>query len=162
VSEVLVGPTEPERAVRLVEELGADRLGASVLMDDVLGVSGSGPHALGYFSAPPMPHRIVVAERRDEEGSEDLLHLLRRASPHQKLKNRDIFRVRRTKEGAAPETWYVARRDATVLAVGPLDIEKSAVQSTPQERKDEDGKWETFAVQKLTQVLAAEAKLPAE
>lgn len=162
VSEVLVGPTEPERPVRLVEEMGADPLGASAMMDGVLGVSGSGPHVLGYFSAPPTPHRIVIAERRDEEGSRDLLQLLRRVSPHQKLKNRDIFRLRRTREGAPPETWYVARRDATLLAVGPLDLEASAAQSTPQDRKEEDAKWESFAIRRITQALAADAKLPPE
>jgi hypothetical protein len=162
ISEVLVGPSEPERAVRFLEELSADPLGVSVLTDGVLGVAGSGPGVLGYFSKAEIPHRVMVAQRRDKEGSSDLLRLLRRASPHQKLKDRDIFRLRRTQEGAPPETWFVWRVDDTVLGLGPLELSEVPAQSTPEERKADDARWEAFAVVRLGGVVQAESKFAAE
>lgn len=159
VSEELVGDVEPERAVRFLETLGADTLGVSVHVEGMMGVSGTGPGALGYYSKGATPHRIVVAERRDKAGAEDLLGLLRRSGPGKKLKGSDVIELRQTREGAAPETWYLRRNDDAVLAVGPLEEAGAAPEtSTPRDRKAEQAAWKDFAVRRLMAVSGEELK----
>lgn len=161
VAAELVGPTEPERAVRFLEALGVDDLGVSVLVEGMMGVSGTGPGAIGYFSKGPMPHRIAIAERRDKAGAGDLLGLLRRSGLAQKLKGRDIIELRQTREGASPETWYLRRNDDTILAVGPLE-EPGAVPetSTPADRKARKAAWKDFAIRRLMAVSGEELRFP--
>lgn len=159
VADELVGQTEPERAVRFLEALGVDSLGVSVLVEGMMGVSGTGPGAVGYFSGQPMPHRIAIAERRDKAGANDLLGLLRRSGSGQKLKGRDIIELRHTREGASPETWYLRRNDETVLAVGPLDEPGAAAEtSTPSDRKVQQAAWKDFAIRRLMAISAEESK----
>lgn len=159
VSEELVGDVEPERAVRFLEALHADNLGVSVLVEGLLGVSGTGPGAMGYFSKGPKPHRIAIAERRDKPGAEDLLGLLRRSGSGKKLKGSDVTELRLTREGAAPETWYLRRNDDAVLAVGPLDEpEADPETSTPKDRKAEQAAWKDFAFSRLMEVSGEELK----
>src|SRR5690606_6893834 len=45
VAEELTGQEEPERAVRFLESLGADKLGVAVFVEGMMGVSGTGPGA---------------------------------------------------------------------------------------------------------------------
>lgn len=156
IAETLVGPKQPERDVLLVESLEPDALGVAVVTDGLLDVGGSGPGTIGYFSRGEIPHRVLVAERRDESGSSDLLRLLRRSGIEKKLKGREIVRVRRTRENALPETWYLLRNDEVVLGVGPLSSEEEPTQTTPKERERDQEKWEEFAIARLTDVARAE------
>lgn len=159
VAEELVGPSEPERAVRFLESLGADKLGVSVFVEGMMGVSGTGPGTMGYFSSGAMPHRIVLAERRDKAGADDLLGLLRRAGTGKKLEGRDIIELRLTREGASPETWYLRRNEEVVLALGPLeDPMATAETSSPADRKVEQATWKEFALRRLMEVSGAELK----
>ncbi len=157
ISSQLVGPTEPERSVRFLENLGVDQLGVSVLIEGLLGVSGTGPGTLGFFTKAEIPHRVVIAERRDKTGAEDLLRLLRRSGPGKKLKGRDVTELRRTREGAPPETWFLRRNDDAVIAVGPLEVpSETPAQSTPEERKAEDTAWREYGVRRLMSVSGEE------
>lgn len=159
VAEELVGDVEPERAVRFLEALTADKLGVSVLVEGLLGVSGTGPGAIGYFSKGATAHRIAIAERRDKAGADDLLGLLRRSGSGRKLKGSDVIELRLTREGAAPETWYLRRNDDTVLAVGPLDEPEAAPEtSTPSDRKAEQAAWKDFAIRRLMEISGKELK----
>jgi hypothetical protein len=155
----LVGPVEPERAVRFLETVGADTLGVSVLVEGMMDVSGTGPGAIGYFSKSSVPHRIAIAERRDRTGAGDLLGLLRRSGISKKLEGRDIIELRHTREGASPETWYLRRNDDSVLAVGPLVAPEAAAEtSTPGERKAQQAKWRAFAIARLMEISGDELK----
>lgn len=156
-SQTLVGPTEPEREVRFLEMDGLDPLGVFVMTDGLLHATGTGPASLGYFSQAEHPHRVLIADRRDPEGSRDLLLLLRRAHSAATLKGRDIIRLRTTQPGAFPETWYLRRQDDVLLGVGPLADENPEL-STPEERKRADGEWERFAVRRLMEVSTRELK----
>jgi hypothetical protein len=157
IAKDLVGPTEPERGVRFLESLGADPLGVMVLVDGIMQINGTGPAAVGYFSKGEMPHRVVIAERRDDDGAADLMRLLRRTGASEKLKDRDIIRVRTTRENAPPETWYMRRNDEVVLMLGPLEKPEGVpTQSTPAERKSHLLAWESYAITKLMQLSTRE------
>lgn len=159
VAEELTGQNEPERAVRFLESLGADKLGVSVFVDGMMGVSGTGPGTMGYFSNRPTPHRIVIAERRDKAGVDDLIGLLRRSGTGKKLEGRDIIELRLTREGANPETWFLRRNDDVVLALGPLEDPQAAAQtSSPADRKAEQAAFKDFAVRRLMEISGAELK----
>lgn len=156
-AQTLVGPTEPERDVRFLEMDGLDRLGVFVMTDGLLYATGTGPGAMGYFSQAEHPHRVLIADRRDPEGTRDLLQLLRRSHSAATLKGRDIIRLRTTQPGGTPETWYLRRQDDVLLGVGPLGDESSEL-STPEERKGADEEWERFAVRRLMEVSTRELK----
>ncbi len=158
ISETLVGPRQPERIVRFLETEHLDTLGISVAPDGLLGIKGSGPATSGYYSGAKMPHRVVLAERRDKRGTSDLLRLLRQSGTAKKLKARDIVRLRRTQEGRPPETWYFRRQRNLLLGVGPLGGPNTASRSTPQERKARAKKWESFAIRRLMHVSNRELK----
>lgn len=149
VSELMIGKVEPEASVLLLESLGADVLGVEVAADELLGITGTGTGALGYFSKSETPHRILAVAQRDETGAKDLLRLFRRAGVSKKLKGQEIYRLRRTQEGRAPETWFLRRKGDWVLGVGPLVAEQRAELSTPEERKAKTQRFESFAVRRL-------------
>ncbi len=159
MARTLIGPTTPERSVRLLEEPELDPLGVAVSSDEILGVAGTGSGAIGYYSRSKPPHRVFSGERRDEAGAKDLLRLLVRSGASNKLKGRDIFRVRRTREGQPPETWFLRKQRNTVLGVGPLNVLGEPQLSTPEERKREDEQWQAFAIRRLLEVSARESKL---
>jgi hypothetical protein len=156
IAQTLVGPEKPERSVLLLEELGSDPLGVSIQTDGVLGVADTGPGALGYFSKGKHPHRILIAERRDKQGASDLLRLVRRNRTNKKLKGREVIRLRRTQDGAPPETWFIVKNDEVLLAVGPLVLDGSPAQSTPDEREAEQDAWEAFALERVLHVSKVE------
>jgi hypothetical protein len=158
ISRMLVGPTEPERAVRFLEMEELDTLGVFVVTDGLLGAIGTGPGSIGYFSKSKYPHRILIADHRDPEGSRDLLRLLRQTNASKKLEGRDVIRLRHTREGAPPETWYIRRQDEVLLGVGPLSDDGEPSLSTPKEREIFDKQWEDFAVSRLTQISNRELK----
>jgi hypothetical protein len=158
ISHMLVGPTEPEREVRFLEMEGLDTLGVFVRTDGLLGATGTGPGSIGYYSKAKFPHRVLIADRRDPEGSRDLLRLLRRTNVSKKLEGRDVIRLRHTREGAPPETWYFRRQDDVLLGVGPLSDNQEASLSTPKEREILDKQWEAFAVSRLMEVSTRELK----
>lgn len=162
IAKTLVGPERPDRPVLLLEELGADSLGVSVQTDGILDVAGTGPGAVGYFSKGEHPHRVLIAERRDKQGSSDLLRLLRRDRVSKKLKGRDVIRLRRTQDGASPETWFMSRNDEVLLAVGPLEIKGSPATSTPEEREAEQDAWEDFALSRILEISKVERSFVAE
>src|SRR5690606_6616763 len=129
---------------RLLEQPGLDPLGVAVSSDEILGVAGTGAGAIGYYSTSTPPHRVLSAERRDEAGAKDLLRLLGRSGASNKLKGRDILRVRRTREGQPPETWFLRKQGNAVLGVGPLSTSGEPQLSTPEARKAEDAEWQSF------------------
>lgn len=158
IAEALVGPTEPAREVRMLEMDGLDPLGVFVFRDGLLGATGTGPGSIGYFSSATFPHRVLIADRRDPEGSQDLLGLLRRTNASQTIKGRDIVRLRHTREGAPPETWYFRRQRDVLLGVGPLSIENEATLSTPKGRKEAERDWEIFAISRILEVSRRESE----
>ena len=148
ISETLLGPTDPSRDVLMLETEELDEQGVKV-EKDVMGVVGAGESAVGYYSRPDTPHRLLIAERRDETGVRDLVSLLQRAGGYKKLKGRDIYVLRMTAEERAPETWYARREGNLLLGVGPLELPSAPIHSTPKERKEKSSQWEAFAIRRL-------------
>lgn len=157
-SSKMTGATEPERSVRLLEIPELDHLGVRAYNDGLLHLVGTGPGIVGHFSTPPHPHRVLIAERRDEQGSKDLLRLFRRSGVSKKLKGRDIIRLRHTEDGKSPETWYFRRHNKMTIGVGPALEAHEPTLSTPRQRKTIQRKWEDFAIRRLMKFSTFEMK----
>lgn len=150
----LRGTTVPALGIQFLESLGAGTTGTLVLSDGILSERGTGPGQVAYFEKTPTPHRVLLAERRDEDGAKDLLRLLRRALPGEKVKGKELFEVRHTREGEPPESWYLARSGAALFLVGPLESQRSQGPTTAEERERSAAQFKTFAFERLSEVQA--------
>ncbi len=151
----LSGSAAPDETVQFLESLGASPLGTLVFPDGILSERGTGPGHLAYFEQAPVPHRVLLAARRDEDGVKDLLRLLRRALGHDKLREREVYLLRHTLEGQKPETWYVRTQGSALLFVGPLSSAESGAPLSVKQREQATEEFQKFAVARLSEVATA-------
>lgn len=160
----LVGTKVPDLSVRIIEDFTSAPFSVVVRSDGLLEVGGTGPFALGYAQdtadAGLPPHRLLVAERRDESAAKDLLNLVLRHVSYKKLKETKAYRVRFSPEGRSPETWYFSQTENLLLAVGPLEERTQLPEaSTPASRKADAATWEQTALKRLTELRGRAAAL---
>ncbi len=160
IASLLIGSTSPNRGVSTLEAMKPPKFGVVVRSDGLLGMLGTGDYANAFFEADSegFPHRLVTAQRRDEAAASDLIKYLARSFPSKKFKATKIHRIRWSGEGRPPQTWYFTQRDNLVLGVGPLDRVDAPSTSSPESRKDEARRWETYATRRLAELKSASSK----
>ncbi len=117
----LDGDTSLPAVVRRLPTKERIALGVRLSPKDSLGVSGAGPGAVGYYQRGPKRYRIFVSATLDADTARDVERTLRRTPGYRKLKDMpyDAFELELSIRPDAPSaTWLVAKRDATVVAVG--------------------------------------------
>ena len=162
-SALLLGSTEPQASVLLLEAVIKQDFGVVVHADGLLGQHGSGPYAVGFVESSEgirEPYRLLVAERRDESSASDLVKTITRSLPSKKLKDRDAYRVRFSAEGQTPETIYLSQENERVLLIQPLQLGDLPAVSSPDARERKDKDWEEQALHHLHQLkkLSAQRK----
>ncbi len=134
-------PETPESAKALPE---AERIpnGVAYFQKDVLGVTGGGAGAVGYFrantSTSEKRYRVVSAVRDNADLAKDLIHALRAkagALPIANLGDEAAIVVLQAAPERAKIEWVVARKGNRVLGVG--DEEFTAQDAKTRLSKDE-------------------------
>ena len=133
-------PSTPEMPASAKAMPEADRIpnGVAYFQKDVLGVTGGGAGAVGYFRAGAKRFRVVSAVRDNADLAKDLIHALRAkpgALPVANLADEAAFVVLQASPERAKIEWVVARKGSNVLGVG--DEEFAAQDASAHLSKDE-------------------------
>lgn len=136
LSERLAGPASPPEAVQRLPETHRLKLGIRYDHRDVLGVSGVGEGAVGFYRNGERRYRIFVLVRPDEDAAEDVVKTLKRLDGARALKDMPfgVLRVpRQAGEGAPWVEWLVSHRGSRVYGVGDEELVLSGL--SPDQRK---------------------------
>jgi hypothetical protein len=150
ISESLGGPEEAPRLARITQLPGAEPLSSELPPDGLLGLVGTGPYAVTYYSEGPFAHRLVALEALDDQGAKDALRLVRSSGASHKLKYRDIFAVRVAREEAQPEIWHFRVLGRLLLGIGP-GLSPSKILA-PDERDEQEDRWTVFSLKRLNEL----------
>ncbi len=131
IGEQIPGDVKPLPAVALLPEEGRVAMGVGYAHRDVLGVTGLGAGAIGYYQAGDRRYRVVTLAREDEDAAKDVLGTLKKlpGSATQKDLGFDaVVFATRDGEGAPQANWLAGRRGASVFIVGdePLALASGA------------------------------------
>ncbi|HEY3234700.1 MAG TPA: DUF6599 family protein [Polyangiaceae bacterium] len=121
ISSELPGPTEPPAAVAALPEARRLPLGTSFTQGDMLGVSGVGSGALGFYREGDRRWRVFAVIRADSDSAKDVLRTLKKLDGAKSLKPPPIEALElalRDGEDSPKVDWLVARRDNIVFGVG--------------------------------------------
>lgn len=127
IGEQLPGDKNPLAAVKLLPEAGLLKMGVSYTHRDVLGVTGLGAGATGYYQDGEQRYRIVTLARTDEESAKDIIGTLKKLPGSKAQKDLGFDAVAfstREAEGLPQAEWLAGRAGADVIIVGdePLKL----------------------------------------
>ncbi len=148
----------PPAAARLPSE---NRIlsGISYEYRDLLGISGLGRGALGFYKEGERRYRIAVLVRPDEDSAKDVIKTARKAEGAKSPKDSPIDAVLlglREADGARKAEWVFGRSGAVVVAVGDEAFALTQAAASPKTALSETEKFE-----KVRAVLSGGAKPPA-
>ncbi len=119
MGEQLPGEKEPLEEVALLPTEHRLPLGVSYVWDKLLGVSSTGPGAVGHYQDGNKRWRVVAALRDDEQGAKDLRETLARAGMARVLKKQEAVEVRFPPAKSEPaQLWVFVRRGPLLLGLG--------------------------------------------
>lgn len=116
-------PGEPSLppAVRLLPSEGRLPSGVSYEYRDLLGISGLGKGALGFYKQGDRRFRVFVAPRPDEDSAKDLIKTVKKVEGAKGQKDSPIDAVLlglRDGEGGRKADWVIGRSGSLVAGVG--------------------------------------------
>jgi hypothetical protein len=153
LAEQLPGePSLPAAAAALPKD-GHVRLGTSYVHEDVLGISGLGPGALGYYKDGSKRWRLLSVVRPDQDAAADVMRTLKKVDGVKTLKPPPIealAMIRRDSEVSPEIEWIIARRDNRIFGVG----DEPAVLN-PDNSEEENRALKLTREQKLEKLQAA-------
>jgi hypothetical protein len=100
-------------------------LGVSYVVSDVLGVSGLGPGAVGFYRDGDKRYRVFVLGRGDDDAAGDVLETLKKVERASTLKDLGFpaMVVGTQSDDSAPRTeWVVGRKNRVVFGVGDEEL----------------------------------------
>jgi hypothetical protein len=121
LGEKLPGDKLPPSAVLALPEAQRINMGVAYDAKDVLGISGAGAGATGYYKDGDKRWRMFVVVRPDEDSAKDVTKTLKKLDGAKSLKNAPLdalaFSVR--KDDASPKVfWLVTRKVDRVFGIG--------------------------------------------
>lgn len=162
IGELLPGERELPVAARLLPEANRIKLGLVFEPKDVLGVTGAGPGAIGFYREGERRYRLITLERPNDQAAQDVIKTLRRVDGSSEQKGPPptvMLALRAGAEGAKTDgtklEWIFGRVGRVVVGVG--DEEHSL--STGMKKGSQLTQAEKMS--HLTPLLAEIAKKPA-
>lgn len=127
----LPGDVNPLPAVRLLPTERLIPMGISYMHRDVLGVTGLGAGAIGFYQDGSDRYRVIGLARADEDSAKDVLGTLKKrpgAKVQKDLGFDAVTFTTRDAEGAPQAEWLAGREGANVIIVGdePLKLKAGA------------------------------------
>lgn len=137
IGEKLPGDKNAPQAVQALPEASRVPLGVSYESKDVLGISGVGPGALGFYKDGDKRWRVFAIVRADEEAAKDVMKTLKKVDGAKTIKGVafEPMSFARTEEGGPRVEWVVARKGQSVFGVGDEELVLSADQSAEAAKK---------------------------
>ncbi|HMJ12420.1 MAG TPA: DUF6599 family protein, partial [Polyangiaceae bacterium] len=124
LGEKLPGDKQPPSAVSALPEAQRVNMGIHYEAKDVLGISGAGPGAMGYYKDADKRWRVFIVVRPDEDSAKDVMKTLKKLDGAKNLKNAPVeglaFSVR-IKDADPKINWVVTRKGERVIGVGDED-----------------------------------------
>lgn len=115
----MVGDKAPLEEVALLPEQNLLPLGVSYESNELLGVSSTGPGAIGHYRDGERRYQVLAALRDDEQGAVDLRETLARAGAWRRLEKEDAIEVRFPPVNETPaQRWVFAQRGNALVGVG--------------------------------------------
>jgi hypothetical protein len=124
IGDLMAGERELPAAARLLPEVGRIKLGLLFEPKDVLGVTGSGPGAFGYYRDGERRYRMVALERANDQAAQDVIKTFRRAEGAVEQKGPPAtitFGQRANPEGPKVE-WVLGRAGSAILGIGDEEL----------------------------------------
>jgi hypothetical protein len=133
-------PGKPDLPAEVAALPTKDRVtqGVRYEVDDVLGVRGVGPGAVGYYATGARRFRQFVLLRPDEESAKDVVRTLAKHPGAKDLEDQPFHVVHvpiRHDDGRVVTDWYVGRSGQRVFGVGDEELVITAEQSTGEREK---------------------------
>jgi hypothetical protein len=100
-------------------------MGIAYAPSDVLGISGLGPGAIGFYKDGEQRYRLLSLARADDDAADDVLETLKKVDRASKLKELPFpalaFNLQST--DASPRTeWVAGRKGSRIVAVGDEEL----------------------------------------
>lgn len=121
MGQALPGDAHLPKAVSMLPIEHRLPMGISYAAKDLLGISGTGPGALGFYRDDSQRYRVFSLIRADEDSAKDVLKTLRKVDGAKALKDTGVDAVSfaiRDEENAPLVGWVVGRKGSTVVGVG--------------------------------------------
>jgi hypothetical protein len=121
IGAALPGDLHLPKAVGLLPSDQRVPMGISYAAKDLLGISGTGPGALGFYRQGEQRFRVFALSRADEDSAKDVLKTLRKVDGARALKDTGVDAVAfsvRDEESSPLVGWVVGRRGSAVVGVG--------------------------------------------
>ena len=121
IGDKITGDKEPPRAALALPSVGLISMGVSFTTGDVLGISGVGPGAVGFYKEGAKRWRTLSLARADEAGAKDVLATLKKVDGAKALKGATFegLSFQRRDDDSSPKIgWMVCRKGAQVFGVG--------------------------------------------
>jgi hypothetical protein len=121
VGALLPGDAHLPRAVSLLPSEQRLPMGVSYAAKDLLGISGTGPGALGFYRDGGQRYRVFALSRADEDSAKDVLKTLRKVDGARAFKDTGVDAVAfstRDEESSPLVGWVVGRKGSIVVGVG--------------------------------------------
>jgi hypothetical protein len=125
IGDKLPGDTTLPPAVQALPAEHLLPMGVTYAPTDVLGISGVGPGALGYYKDGDKRYRVVSLGRADEDSADDVLATLKKVDRASKVK--ELFfpalAFGNQSSDAAPRTeWLIGRKGNRLFGVGDEEL----------------------------------------
>ena len=121
LGEKLPGDKAPPAAVSVLPDANRVNMGIHYEAKDVLGISGAGPGAVGFYKDGDKRWRVFTIVRSDEDSAKDVMKTLKKLDGAKNLKNAPVeglaFSVR-TKDSDPKIAWVVTRKGDRVFGIG--------------------------------------------
>jgi hypothetical protein len=120
LGELLPGARELPAAARLLPAEGRIRFGLVFEPRDVLGLTGAGPGAIGFYQDGERRYRILALERANDQAAQDVVKTFRRVDGATEQKGPPVaiaFSQRAVSDGSKSE-WLLGRAGRAVVAIG--------------------------------------------
>lgn len=148
IGDALPGEATLPTAVTLLPVDHRLPMGVSYSVDNVLGLSGVGGGAMGYYEDGGKRWRVIALMRTDDDAASDVLETLRKTHRASILKDL-IFpavAVSVHHDDSAPKTdWVIGRRGAKVFGVGDEELVLGGGKSKEEEQRAKLTRDEKFA-----------------
>lgn len=132
IGDKMPGDQSMPPAVGLLPREGQIPMGTSYEARDVLGVSGAGAGAIGYYRDGKKRWRLLAIVRPDEDSAKDVMKTLKKLEGAHGVKNVSyeplIFSLK-SDESSPKIEWVVARKGSNVLGIGDEEHVLTGTQS---------------------------------
>jgi hypothetical protein len=120
IGDLLPGELELPLAAKMLPEKERLRLGIQFESKDILGISGVGPGAVGFYKDGGKRYRIVTMERPNDQSAQDVMKTLKRAEGASESKGPPpilSLSMRAGGDGSKVE-WIFGRNGRAVIGIG--------------------------------------------